>query len=128
MKAVQYIGKLDKKIYCCISSDIVTDDVIITDERIHHIKERHPNDFERYCGYLKDMVENPQYILEANKPNSALIVGHYDDCGKNYKLILRLQTSTDPDGYKNSIISFQKVENKRYTRYLNSDKVLYRRE
>ena len=32
------IGKIDKNIYKCITEDIVTDEVIITDERIRHIK------------------------------------------------------------------------------------------
>ena len=34
------IGKLDKGIYSCVTDDIATDEVIITDERIRHIKER----------------------------------------------------------------------------------------
>lgn len=43
---VHIVGKIDKNIYKCITTDIVTDEVIITDERIQHIKERHPNDYE----------------------------------------------------------------------------------
>ena len=42
------VGKIDQEIYQCITNDIVTDEVIITDERIEHIKERHPNDYERF--------------------------------------------------------------------------------
>ena len=40
-----YVGKIDIRIFRCINPDIITDDVIITDERISHIKERHPNDY-----------------------------------------------------------------------------------
>ena len=43
---MRYVGKIDKEKYRCITEDIVTDEVIITDERIGHIKERHPNDYE----------------------------------------------------------------------------------
>ncbi len=32
------IGKIDIEIYKCVAEDIVTDEVIITDERIQHIK------------------------------------------------------------------------------------------
>ena len=70
---VHYVGKIDRSIYKCITEDIVTDEVIITDERIGHIKERHPNDFEIYCDYLKLIVEDPDYIVETSKPNTALI-------------------------------------------------------
>ena len=45
------IGKIDIEIYKCVAEDIVTDEVIITDERIQHIKSRHPDDYEKYCKY-----------------------------------------------------------------------------
>lgn len=38
------IGRIDKEIYECVSKNIVTDEVIITDNQIQHIKNRHPND------------------------------------------------------------------------------------
>lgn len=126
--SVQTVGYINKDIYRCITDDIATDEVIITSERIQHIKDRHPGDYERYFGYIKEIVENPDYILKANKPNSGLLLKHIEDNGKNYKLILRLKTSHDPDEYKNSVISFQKIEDKRYTRYVNSGKVLYKRK
>ena len=64
---VYVVGKIDQEIYQCITNDIVTDEVIITDERIEHIKERHPNDYERFCSYIPEMISNPDYIIEANK-------------------------------------------------------------
>ncbi len=67
------VGKIDKEIYKCITDDIISNEVIITDERVGHIKERHPNDYERYYRYLKEIVENPDYIVETNKPKTALI-------------------------------------------------------
>lgn len=74
-KSVQVytIGRIDRNIYKCVTEDIITDEVIITDERIAHIQERHPNDYERYYKYLKEIVEHPQYIVETNKPYTALI-------------------------------------------------------
>lgn len=125
---MQTIGHIDIEKYRCVTDDIATDEVIITDERIQHIMERHPGDYERYFRFITEIVENPDYILEANKPNSALVLKHLECGGKNYKLILRLKTSSDPDIYKNSIISFQKVEDRRYIRYTHSEKVLYKRE
>lgn len=34
---VHIVGRIDREIYKCITEDIVTDEVIITDERIEHI-------------------------------------------------------------------------------------------
>lgn len=125
---IHFVGRLDREIFKVVTEDIQTDEVIITEERISHIKARHPNDYERYFGYIKAIIEDPDYILEANKPYSALLLKSFEDNGKNYKIVLRLKTSLDPEEYKNSIISFQKVENDRYKRYRNSKKVLYKRE
>lgn len=122
------IGKIDLEKYKCITTDIISDEVIITENQINHIKEHHPNDYERYFRYAKEIVENPDYILEANRPNTAFILKHIIDNGKRYQMILRLKTSADPDEYKNSVITFLKVEEKRYNRYLRTKKILYKKE
>lgn len=46
-----HICKLDIDKYKCVTSDIITYEVIITDKQIEHIKERHPYDFEKYSDY-----------------------------------------------------------------------------
>lgn len=125
---MQTIGALDQRIYSVISDAIRTDEVIITEERIAHILERHPNDFERYSGYLREVIEKPDYILKANKPNTAFILKEIINSDERFQVILRLAVSTDPEGYKNSVITFFKVEEKRYLRYLRTKKILYKAE
>ena len=123
-----YIGKLDIEIYKCVTADIQTDDVIITDERVQHIKERHPNDFERYCQYMREIIENPEYIVEANKPKSALILKTFTEGEDVFKTVLRLITSDDDPAFKNSIITFMKIDDKEYKRLVKNKKVLYKSE
>ena len=125
---VHYIGKIDKDIYKCITEDIRTDEVIITDTQIQHIKDRHPTDYEKYFKYAEQIVKEPDYILEANKPNTAFILKHISDDKKSFEMILRLQTSDDPESYKNSVITFLQVGEKRYKRYLRTKKILYKSE
>ena len=79
------VGKLDKNIYRCITDDIITDDVIITEERINHIKERHPNDYEKYYTYMREVIEIPDYIIGGNKPNSALILKEFSNGEEQFK-------------------------------------------
>lgn len=122
------VGKIDRDIYKCITEDIVTDEVIITDNQIQHIKERHPNDYERFSKYFKEVIENPDYILESNMPNTAFLLKHIINKEIAVQLILRLQTSTDPDNYKNSIITFLKISQRKWDKYLRNKKILYRRE
>ena len=126
--SVKTIGKIDIKKYQCITKDIQTDEVIITDERIQHIRERHPDDYEKYFKYANDILAAPDYILEANKPNTAFILKHISENDKDYQMVLRLKTSSDPQNYKNSIITFLKIDEKRYNRYLRTKKILYKSE
>lgn len=125
---VHYIGKINTDIYKCVTENIQTDEVIITDERILHIKDRHPNDFERYCGYMREIVEEPDYIIEANKPHTALILKKFSDGAETFKTVLRLVTPADNPAIKNSIITFMKIDEKEWNRLIRNKKVLYKRE
>ena len=122
------VGKIDKKIYKCITEDIVTDEVIITDERIQHIKARHPNDYERYCEYLAQIVANPDYIVETHKPNTALILKEFVEETEQFKTIVRITTSCDDPNFKNSIITFMKINGKEWNRLLRNKRILYKKE
>ena len=126
--AVHLIGKLDKEIYKCITEDIVTDEVVITDNQIGHIRERHPNDYERFSQYFSEIVSAPDYIIKANKENTAVILKEIVDRGEHFLTVLRLCTSAEPEGYKNSIITFLKIDQKRWNRYLRTKPILYKRE
>lgn len=124
---VYHVGKIDLKIYRCVTQDITTDEVIITDAQIKHIKERHPQDYEKYHSFIRQIISEPDYILEANKPNTAFVLKKVSENGQNYQLILRLKTSTDIASYKNSVITFLKVDDKKIAKYLRNKKILYNR-
>ena len=127
-KQVYNVGKIDIKKYSVITADIKTNEVIITDTQINHIKERHPNDLDLFYKYGSHIIENPDYMLEANKPNTAVVLKEIVDNDNRFQLILRLKTSDDPLEFKNSIITFMKIDEKRYKKYLKSKKILYKRE
>lgn len=123
------VGRINRDIYKCITKDIVTDEVIITDERIQHIKERHPNDYEKYYEYLRNIVEDPDFIVEANKPNTALVLKEIKESEeKRFKTVLRLTTSTDNPDFKNSIITFMKINEKEWSRLIRNKQILYKKE
>lgn len=50
------VGKLDIEIYSCISSDIVTDEVIITDNQVEHIKKKHSVAYDDIKIYLNEAI------------------------------------------------------------------------
>lgn len=122
-----FVCKLNLELYRVVTEDISCDEVIITDKQIEHIKDRHPGDLERFAEYMREAIESPDYILEANKPFTALILKEIELDERKLRLILRLKTSTDPAEYKNSIITFQHVRDKEWRRLLKNGNIIYRR-
>ncbi|MFR7831178.1 MAG: PBECR2 nuclease fold domain-containing protein [Ruminococcus sp.] len=68
------IGKINKNIYKCVTEDITTEEVIITDNQINHIKTGIPTITKNFSSYFSDILSDPDFILEANKPNTAFIL------------------------------------------------------
>ena len=121
------ICKIDRSIYSVVTPQILTDEVVLTDEQLAHIKERHPQDYECYAPYLPELLMRPDFILEANRPHTALVLKEFHVDGVRFQLILRLVTVNDPKGYSNSIITFLKISEKKWNKYLRNKKILYSR-
>ena len=122
------IGKIDKKIYKCITEDIVTDEVIITDERIEHIIQRRGQEFyERYGKYFGEIIKSPDYIFK-DKDNTALVCKCFLEDDKVVNLALRIVVSTDNPEYKNSIITAVGESTKRFQQRLRNNVPLYKKE
>lgn len=119
---------MDIRKYRCVTPDICTSEVIITEERIAHIQERHPLDFERYAGYLKEIIENPDYIIEDERPGTAIVLKQIEEQSECFRLALRLLTPMDHPAYKNSIITFLKIREKEWNRLVRNKKILYKAE
>ena len=125
---MHYVGKINKDIYKCVTEDIVTDEVIITDERIQHIKDRHPSDFEEFVDYIKYAIENPDYIVEANKPNTAVVLKTIEDVDKKIMLIVKIKSPSEPKDYKNSVISLWEIGDTTWRKMIKNKKILYKKE
>ena len=77
---------------------------------------------------MREIIENPEYIVEANKPESALLLKTFTEGEDVFKTVLRLITSDDDPAFKNSIITFMKIDDKEYKRLVKNKKVLYKSE
>ena len=125
---VKTIGKIDVEKYRVVSDQIRTDEVVITEERIQHIRDHHPSDYERYSQYITAMLEAPQYILEDKVPNTAVILKEFVEVDERFRLILRLAVSSDTPDKKNSVITFLKISEKKFNKYLRNKNILYKSE
>lgn len=105
-----------------------TNKVILRDERIEHIKERHPEVVEIIKKYSKDIIENPDYILKDSKNIDT--IWHIKEIEKakiNVVIKLSLKAKEENKGYLNSIITGHGVKEARLKKYLEKHKLLYKK-
>ncbi|MCD7766219.1 MAG: hypothetical protein LUH53_06855 [Lachnospiraceae bacterium] len=122
------IGSIDLEMFKCISNGIITDEVILTDERVEHIINRRGQDFyDRYGKYFADILKNPDYIFR-DKPNTALVCKKFRQEEKYINVVLRLAVSTDNPNYKNSVLTAIGENEKRFRQRLRNNTPLYKKE
>ena len=125
---VHSIGKIDREIYKCITEDIRTDEVIITDNQIQHIKDRHPEAYDKVLNNIQEAIRVPDYIIRDKHEYTGLVIKRIETESGILQVVLRLCTSEDEQGYKNSIISCWELSEKRLQNYLRNKEILYSRE
>ena len=125
---MQTVGYIDREKYSCLTKDITTDEVILSPERIQHIKDRHPGHFERIEPFLQLALEDPDYILADKSPNTGLILKMVEREGMRFQTVLRVHTSADNPAFKNSIISSWEISESRWENYIKNKTILYKKE
>lgn len=120
------VGKIDKNKLGKFANIIITEKVIITDERMEHIKEHHPELEYKAIKSIKSVVEDPDYIFEDRKNiDTILLVKRFKIINKNCRIVVKLNTSIDIQDKFNSIISFWQISEKKLGQYLRNEKIIY---
>lgn len=124
---VHKVGIIDLNKYKSVTNkEIITDEVIITDNRINHIIERRGQEFyDEYSRYFADIVSNPDYIFKDSKADTAIASKTFLHNGSSVNLVIRLAVEGDNSNYKNSIITAIKENNKRFAQRLRNNKPVY---
>ena len=125
---VHLVGKINRNIYRCITEDIVTDDVIITENQMQHILDRHPEAYKEVIDYLSDIIQEPDLIIKDKQKNTGLVVKKIKTGNEYAQMVLRICTSNDDPNYKNSVISCWEISEKRLQNYLRNKTILYKKE
>ena len=87
------IGRINKSIYSCITEDIVTDEVIITDNQLQHILHRHPEVYKEVTDYLNDIISAPDFIIKDEHKNTGLVVKRIKTKEEYAQMVLRICAS-----------------------------------
>lgn len=106
----------------------MTDEVIITEEQIMHIGERHSEAYLDTMHYVTDILNNPDYIFRDRRPNTGLVVKKICNEKKSFLLVLKIITSDDNRDYKNSVITSWKITEKRLNNYIRNKDIIYKKE
>ena len=77
---------------------------------------------------MRDIIESPDYIMKANKPNSVILMKDFVHDGKAFTMILKLHASAEEPAYKNSVITFMRIKKAKYEQYKRTKIILYKRE
>lgn len=125
---MQYIGRLDINKLGKYKEKVITDKVIITEERIKHTEKRHPGDYQKYIEYIPDIISNPDYILE-DKENidTILVLKAIERKEKNIQIVVKLQTNGKEKEKSNSILTFWHIRDRNYKSTIKNNKIIYRK-
>ena len=128
ISGIHSLGKLNLEIYSCITTDFITDEVIITEEQLSHIREKHPEAYQDTLLYVKDVLDDPDYIFKDKKENSGIVVKKIINEEEHSLLVIKIITSKDNKDYKNSVITGWKITEKRLNNYIRNKNIIYKKE
>ena len=128
LENLNFVGKLNNNKLGKYAARIITESVIITDERLEHIKEHHPELEYKAIKSIKSVIENPDYIFEDRKNiDTILLIKRFKIINKNFRIVVKLNTSIDIQDKFNSIISFWQISEKKLGQYLRNEKIIYKK-
>lgn len=121
------LGKIDITILEKEYGKIQTDEIIVTNERLDHIKERHPEDFELFNLYGVESVTAPDMIIKDEKhEGTVFMIKKLSET--NLNVVVRVVLEVDELGRKNSVMTFYRIRERNLKKLLEKNKLLYKRE
>ena len=121
------LGNLDPALLQNYFGALRTTEVVVTEERVAHIRERHPEDFALFEQYGAEAVLSPDLmILDEKHVGTVFAVRRLAE--SNLNVVVRLALETDKNDYKNSVMTFYRLRDKNLKKLLEKNRLLYSRE
>ena len=122
---MQYIGRVDREKLGKYKKLIITDKVLISEERLIHMKEHHPELTDNEIIYISETIKNPDYIFDDRK-NIDTILMVKDNNNKNYITVVKLNTNICFKEKSNTVISFWNISNKKLRQFIRNEEIIYK--
>lgn len=83
------IGTLSKKVIDLINLDLEEQVILIGDQNIEHMKNQHPEDFEKYGDKISEIISSPTYVCKHPKKPSIEFVKFFKLDNKHVLVAVR---------------------------------------
>jgi hypothetical protein len=121
------LGKINTQLLEKEFGILKTDEIIVTNERIEHIKSHHPEDYELFEKYGKKTVEQPDRIIrDCKNDGTVFMIKHLENT--NLNVVGRLVLQSDDEKLKNSVMTFYRIRQKNLEKLEKKNKLLYKKE
>ena len=121
------LGNLDPSPLISTFGHLQTTEVVVTDERIAHIKERHPEDYLLFEQYGRESILSPDILIQDIK-NVGTVFAVKKLPDTNLKVVLRLVLDTDNPDIKNTVMTIYRIREKNLKKLMEKNPVLYIKE
>lgn len=120
------LGKIDRDLLGGAFGNIPTDELIITNERLTHIQERHPQDVALFQQYGAETAQNPDLIIQdCSRSGTVFMVKKLPDT--NLNVVVRLSLGNDEKHPKHSVMTFYRIREKNLKKLEAKNILLYKR-
>lgn len=124
---MKIIGKIDLNKIEKYRYKVVTDEVVLTDERKQHILNNHNKDYEKIIKNINRVILNPREILEDSKNiNTLLFIDKLEK--NNLNVIIRLNMINNKKHPKNSVMTAWIIRDSNLIKLRKKNKIIYKRE
>ena len=124
---IQSLGKINIDILSKEFGVIRSDEIIVTNERLFHIKERHPEDYILFEKYGKESVIDPDMIIRDRKhEGTVFMIKRLPDT--NLNVVVRVVLETAGSKLKNSVMTFYRIRERNLRKLIEKNRTLYKKE
>ena len=99
--------------------------VELTEERLNHIREHHPSEFDQCVDYIDAVIEAPDLILDDHKnPLTAMFIRRFDEIGINIVIKLALNSRAEDRSF---IVTIHPVGERSIQKLAKKNKIVYKK-
>lgn len=103
-----------------------TDEIILTYERMKHIKKRHPQDWQLFRKYINENIQDPDLIITDEKHEGTIYMIKMGT-DMNINVVVRIALESDGSNLKNSVMTFYRIREKNMNKLIEKNRLLYKK-